>query len=155
MSLAILFHFLRAQHVSDINISSIRSLRLSCWITTSVVLFSVRCVLEIWCGWFWVVLVLHNIRFSVIHCKPSSGILHSANECCTLASAWSCQSSMPHSKSNAVFPILVLPLHFSVSSAQWCQLRWVGLGRVSDGDSMILRRFGAVLPNYTVSQQSA
>jgi len=44
MSLAILFHLLCAQHVSDINISVIRSLRLCCWITTSVVLFSVRCV---------------------------------------------------------------------------------------------------------------
>ena len=33
MSLAILFHFLCAQHVSDINISIIRSLRLCCWIT--------------------------------------------------------------------------------------------------------------------------
>ena len=51
MSLVILFHFLCAQHVSDINISIIRSFRLCCWITTSVVLFSVRCVLEIWCGW--------------------------------------------------------------------------------------------------------
>jgi len=58
MSLVILFHFLRAQHVSDINISIIRSLRLCCWIITSVVLFSVRCVLEIWCGWFWVMLFL-------------------------------------------------------------------------------------------------
>ena len=37
MSLAILFHFLCAQHVSDINISIFRSLRLCCWITTSVV----------------------------------------------------------------------------------------------------------------------
>ena len=45
MSLAILFHFLCAQHVSDINISIIRSLRLCWWITTSVVLFSVRFVL--------------------------------------------------------------------------------------------------------------
>jgi len=58
MSLAILFHFLCSRHVSDINISIIRSLRLCCWITTSVVLFSVRCVLEIWCGlvlsgWVW------------------------------------------------------------------------------------------------------
>ena len=58
MSLAILFHFLCVQHVSDINMSIIRSLRLCWWITTSVVLFSVRCVLEIWCGWFWVVFVL-------------------------------------------------------------------------------------------------
>ena len=55
MSLAILFHSLCAQHVSDINISIIRSLRLCRWITTSVVLFSVRCVLEIWGGWVWVV----------------------------------------------------------------------------------------------------
>ena len=50
MSLAILFHLLCAQHVSDINISIFRSLRLCCWITTSVVLFWVCCVLEIWCG---------------------------------------------------------------------------------------------------------
>jgi len=58
MSLAILFRFLCTQHVSDINIPIIRSLRLCCWITSSVVLFSVRCVLEIWCGWVWVVSVL-------------------------------------------------------------------------------------------------
>jgi hypothetical protein len=61
MSLAILFHFLCTQHVSDINISFIRSLRLCRWITTSVVLFSVRCVLEIWCGWVWVVSVLQAV----------------------------------------------------------------------------------------------
>jgi len=42
MPLAILFHFLCAQYVSDINISIIRSLRLFCWITTLVVLFLVR-----------------------------------------------------------------------------------------------------------------
>ena len=55
ISLAILFHFLCAQHISDINIPIIRSLRLCWWITTSVVLFSVRCVLELlvrlrWCS---------------------------------------------------------------------------------------------------------
>jgi len=54
MSLAILFHFLCAQHVSGINIAIIRSLWLCYWITTSVVLFSVRSVLEFWCGWLWV-----------------------------------------------------------------------------------------------------
>ena len=58
MSLAILFHFLCAQHVSDINISIVRSLRLFCWITTLVVLFLVRCVLEFRCGWVGVVSVL-------------------------------------------------------------------------------------------------
>jgi len=60
MSLAIVFHFLCAQHVSDINISIIRSLRLFCWITTLVVLFLVRCVLEFRCGWFGVVSVLQD-----------------------------------------------------------------------------------------------
>ena len=58
MSLAILFHFLCAQHISDINISIIRSLRLFCWITTLIVLFLVRCVLEFRCGWVGVVSVL-------------------------------------------------------------------------------------------------
>jgi len=58
MSLAILFHFLCAQHVSDINIYIVRSLRLFCWITTLVVLFLVRCVLEFRCGWVGVVSVL-------------------------------------------------------------------------------------------------
>jgi len=47
-----------AQHASDINISIIRSLRLFCWITTLVVLFLVRCVLQFWCGWVGVVSVL-------------------------------------------------------------------------------------------------
>ena len=58
MSLAILFHFLCAQYVSDINISIIRSLRLFCSITTLVVLFLVRRVLEFRCGWVGVVSVL-------------------------------------------------------------------------------------------------
>jgi len=58
MSLAVLFHFLCVQHVSDINISIIRNLRLCCWITTSVVLFLVRCVLEFRYGWVGVVSVL-------------------------------------------------------------------------------------------------
>ena len=58
MSLAILFHFLCAQHVSDINISIIRSLRLLCWITILVVFFLVRCLLEIRCGWVGMVSVL-------------------------------------------------------------------------------------------------
>ena len=60
MSLAILFHFLCAQHVSDINISIIRSLRLFCSIITLVVLFLVRCVLEFRCGWVGVVSVLQT-----------------------------------------------------------------------------------------------
>jgi len=75
MSLATLFHFLCAQQVSDINISIIRSLRLFCWITTSVVLFWVRFVLEIWCGWVWVVLVLQNKTTDVVIQQNSRKLL--------------------------------------------------------------------------------
>ena len=60
MWFAILFNFLCVQHVSDINISIIRILRLICWITTLVVLFLVRCVFEIRCGWVGVVSVLQT-----------------------------------------------------------------------------------------------
>jgi len=62
MSFANLFHFLCAQHVSDINISIIRSLQLFCWITTLVVLFLVRCVLEFRCGWVGVVSNTHQTK---------------------------------------------------------------------------------------------
>ena len=41
-----------AEHISDINISIIRRLRLFCWITTLVVLFLVRCFgVLVWLGW--------------------------------------------------------------------------------------------------------
>jgi hypothetical protein len=58
------FYFLCTQHVSDINIPIIRSLRLCCWITTLVVLSLFRCVLEIWCGWVWVVPVLQASAYN-------------------------------------------------------------------------------------------
>ena len=51
-TLAILFHFLCAQHVSDINISIIRSLRLFCWITTLVFVLGSMCFgFSVWLGW--------------------------------------------------------------------------------------------------------
>ena len=56
MSLAILFHFFNAQHVSDINISIIRILQIFYYNIGCV--FLVRCVLEIRCGWGGVVSVL-------------------------------------------------------------------------------------------------
>ena len=84
MSLAFLFHFLCAQHVSDINISIIRSLRLCCWINTSAVLFSVRCVLEIWCGWFWIVLVLQ--AEAQLYCKLSE--TNGFSETCVGSKFW-------------------------------------------------------------------
>ena len=80
-SLAILFH-LCAQHVSDINISILRSLRLCCWITTSVVLFSVHCVLEFWCGWFWVLPVLQAEAQLVVLQPATASIIRSLRLFC-------------------------------------------------------------------------
>jgi len=73
MSLSILFHFLCTQHVSDINISIIRSLRLFCWSTKLVLLFLVRCVLEFRCGWFGVVSVVTG--FSIYTIYAASGLV--------------------------------------------------------------------------------
>jgi len=92
MSLAILFHFLCAQHFSGINISIIRSLRLFCWITTLVVFFLVRCVLEFRCGWVGVVSVLQasalllfkfrcNIFIGVRIIKEMTGSVASGTSC--------------------------------------------------------------------------
>ena len=53
----VLFHFFYTQHVSDINTSIIRSLRLSYCITTFGRVFLFRCVLEFRCGWVGVVSV--------------------------------------------------------------------------------------------------
>ena len=64
MSLAILFHFLCAQHVSDINISIFRSLRLCCWITTSFVLFCKD-------GWFSISVTLRCVVVCLVWCVLS------------------------------------------------------------------------------------
>ena len=81
MSLAILFHLLCAQHVSNINISIFRSLRPCCWITTSVILLSVRCMLEIWCGWFWVVPMLQAeaCKTNTTKYQPQQKLQHTTN----------------------------------------------------------------------------
>ena len=83
MSPAILFHFLCAQHVSDINISIIRSLRLCWWITTSVVFFSARCVLELWLP-----LVFGGVRFA--------GWSISASTCNTNTTKYQPQQKLQH-----------------------------------------------------------
>ena len=111
-SLAILFQFLCAQHVSDINISITRSLRLCCWITTSVVLFSVRCVLE-----FLLRLVFGGVRFAgllfyftyVLNMfrtliYPSSG-------------ACDCVDELPHRSSCSQFVVCWI---FGAAGFGWC-----------------------------------
>jgi len=86
MSLAILFHFLYAQNVSDINISIINILRLFCCITTLGVFFLVRCVLEIWCGWVGVVFVLQASVTIQSQCRTAAvGMLRVESECHTAA----------------------------------------------------------------------
>ena len=57
--------FVLQAYVSDINISIFRSLRLCWWITTSVVLFLVRCVLELLLP-----LVFGGVRFA--GCKTNT-----------------------------------------------------------------------------------
>ena len=109
MSLVILFHFLCAQHVSDINTSIIRSLRLCCWITTSVVLFSVRCVLEIWCGWFWVLVVL-RAEAQVVPNMFRTLIYQSSGTC-------DCVVELPHRSSCSQF---VVCWRFGAAGFEYC-----------------------------------
>jgi len=85
MSLAILFHFLCAQHVSDINISIIRSLRLFCWITTFV-----------YCSWFDVCCSFGGIRLERYSCCRhvccSFGVVGLKwYPCCRLKAGWNLQ----------------------------------------------------------------
>ena len=53
MSLVVFISIIFAHHVSNINMSIFSSLRLWWWITTSVILFSVRCVLGFAAGDAW------------------------------------------------------------------------------------------------------
>ena len=105
MSLAILFHFLCAQHVSDIDISIISSLRLFFWITTLVVFFLVRCMLEFRCGWVGVVSVLQayhqKLATILLNCHIDRIVLGSM---CVGVSASACNTDItptqPHRNSN-------------------------------------------------------
>ena len=82
------FHFLCAQHVSDINISIITSLRLFCWINTLVVLFLFRCVLEFRCGWVGVVSVFQAFTSYVLNMFRTLIYLSSG--------AWDYSVELPH-----------------------------------------------------------
>ena len=90
MSLAILFYFLCTQHVLDINISISRSLWLCCWITTSVVLFLFRCVLEIWRSWVWVVSVLQASACNTDTTQVQAGWMSFQTKGCVTAFGPSC-----------------------------------------------------------------
>ena len=127
MSLAILFHFLCAQHVSDINVSIIRSLRLYWCVTTSVVLFSVRCLLEIWCGWVWVVSVLQSEAQLQQHSHKLLMMDILMSETCWAHKKWNKIASdikLVFHSSTMVENRLLCCLHLSqfcfISSCAWC-----------------------------------
>ena len=125
MSLAILLHFLCSQHVSGINISIIRSLRLCCWITTLVVLFLVRCVLEIWCGWVWSGICVAG--WTTVQPRSPSCILNIQNlTFVTLGISLprsqqpaSCSHTTRHTFCNAYFSIILQPRLYVPSNLAW------------------------------------
>ena len=123
MSLAILFHFLCAQHVSDINISIIRSWRLCCWITTLVVLFLVRCVLEFRCGWVGVVSVLQAFTSYVLNMFRT--LIYSSSGACDFA------AELPHRTKNNTTNVVIqqqsrklLIMDILMSETCWAQKKW-------------------------------
>jgi len=95
MSLAILFHFLCAQHVSDINISIVRSLRLFCWIITLVV----------FCSWFDVCWSFGVVGLEWCPCcrlktQPATRIPFQPNRSCASACNTDTTPTQPHRNSN-------------------------------------------------------
>ena len=164
MSLAILFHFLCAQQISDINVSIIRSLRLFCWITTLVVLFLVPCVLEFRCGWVGVVSVLQAVelpRWSYCSwfdvCWSFGVVGLEWYPCCRLKHSFSLQHG---SHSNPTTPKLqhtskqehttnvviqyksrkLLMMNILMSETYWAHKKWNKIA--SDSWSFILQRLG-------------
>ena len=114
MSLAILFH-LCAQHVSDINISIFGSLRL-CWrITTSVVLFSVRCVLELLLR-----LVFGGVRFAGwslrTENKTTDVVIHQHSRKFLKMDILLSETCWAHKKSNKIASDIKLVFHSSATS---------------------------------------
>ena len=106
MSLAILFHFLCAQHVSDINISIVRSLRLFCWIITLVV----------FCSWFDVCWSFGVVGLEWCPCcrlktQPATRIPFQPNRSCASACNTDTTPTQPHRNSNTLYPCCKLKHH--------------------------------------------
>ena len=129
MSLAILFHFLCAQHVSDINISIIRGLRLFCWITTLVVLFLVRCVLAFRCGWVGLVsvlqaeasdinLVFYSSTITMMHCPVNIRYKSTYLTSCF----WCLRVAAEVTELAPTLPLFVINLKFSIPKCYTVQI---------------------------------
>ena len=146
MSLAILFHFLCTQHVSDINISIIRSLRLFCWITTLVVLFLVRCVLEFRCGWVGVVSVLQTSYVSACNTDTTPNQPH--------------RNSNTHRTKNNTTNVVIqqnsrklLMMDILMSETCWAHKKWNKLASdiklvVEQFDMRLVRLYQIMLEGY-------
>ena len=122
MSLVILFHLLCAQHVSDINISIFRSLRLCWWVTTSVVLFSVRCVLE-----FLLRLIFGGVRFAGWNTqrtenKTTDVVTHQHSRRLLKMDILMSETCWAHNKWNKITSDIKLVLHSSTLSESWSLL---------------------------------
>ena len=79
MSLAILFHFLCAQHISDINISIIKSLRLFYSITTLIV--GSMCVgVSVWLGWSGIRVAGWNLQHGYHYNPTTPKLQHTSNQ---------------------------------------------------------------------------
>ena len=116
MSLATLFHLLSAQQVSDINISILRSLRLCWWITTSVGLFSVRCVLELLLR-----LIFGGVRFAgwscASACKTNTDVvIHQHSRRLLKMDILMSETCWAHNKWNKIASDIKLVLHSSTIS---------------------------------------
>ena len=98
MSLAILFHFLCAQHVSEINISIIRSLRLCRKLLMMDILISETC----WANKKWnkiasdIKLVFHSSTFTMMH-----GPINRFSIKCVLIFSTTFVHNISHSKKNS------------------------------------------------------
>jgi len=119
MSLAILFYFLCAQHVSDINVSIIRSLRLFCWITTLVALFLVRCVLEFLCCWVGVVSVLQAEAYYAAACNTDITPTQPHRNCNTHRTKNNTTNSVIQQNSRKLLMMYIL-----MSETCWARKKW-------------------------------
>ena len=145
MSLAVLFHFLCAQHVSDINISIVRGFRLFCWITTLVVLFLVRCVLEFRCGWVGVVSACNTDttsnqphRNSITHRtknKTTNVVIQQNSRKLVMLDILMSETCWAHKKWNKIASDIKLVFYSSTIWETYCLLRLQGrLYRVIQND---------------------
>ena len=101
MSLAIYFTYYALNMFRTLIYPSSGACDCCCWITTSVVLFSVRCVLEIWCGWYWVVPVLQAeaVLQSATQALLSTSHTKSPTHCASVCNTGTTQYQ-PHQISN-------------------------------------------------------